>query len=92
MFGKKESKEEKAQRELQEFMDKYQLSELTEKDAENIRKIAKDLAGTGFIKAGLALSFSDPAQQAQIAYQSAMVEQNWMIIRLLSEITSKLEK
>jgi hypothetical protein len=87
----RESKEEKQDRETQEFMERYQLEDLDEKDLAVLRRIAADLRGTGFFKAGLALSFKDPATQAQVRYQSTLVEQNWMIIRQLSRLNKNIE-
>ena len=95
LFGG-ESKEEKRIRkekeEMQKFMDKYQLNDLSDKDLVILKRIANDLAGNGFFKAGMALSFAKAEEQAKVTYLSALVEQNWMIIRLLSEINSKLDR
>lgn len=96
LFGGGESKEEKKARkereEMEKFMEKYQLNDLSEQDLVILKRIAGDLAGNGFLKAGMALSFAKAEEQAKVTYLSALVEQNWMIIRLLSEINSKLDK
>lgn len=89
LFG---NTEDKQQKELEKFMDKYQLEDLDEKDLVVLRKIASDLAGNNFFKAGLALSFAKAEEQAKVTYLSTLVEQNWMIIRQLSRLNKKLEE
>lgn len=95
-FFNKETKEERKQRreqeEMKKFMDKYNLDEVNEKDLVILRRIASDLNGNGFLKAGMALSFAKAEEQAKVTYLSALVEQNWLMIKLLSEINSKLDK
>lgn len=92
LFGTKESKEEKQAKEMQKFMDKYQLEDLDEKDLIVLKKIATDLAGNGWFKAGMALSFAKAEEQAKVTYLSALTEQNWMIIRQLSRLNKNIEK
>lgn len=91
LFGGKGSKEEQQEQQLQKFMDRYQLEDLDEKDLVVLKRIASDLAGMGLIKAGLALSFKDPAVQAQVRYLSTIIEQNWMLIRQVSRLNKNLE-
>lgn len=64
-------------------------------NAQNIKKIRTDLAGNGLIKAGVAFGGS-ATERAQLGYLSALVEQNWilmrqneLIIRLLDEKRTK---
>lgn len=81
LFGEKKSKEEKQQEKLQKFMDRYQLEDLDEKDLVVLQRIATDLTGNTWFKAGMALSFAKAEEQAKVTYLSALAEQNWMIIR-----------
>lgn len=81
-----------ADRQAKKLLDKYQLDELGEKDLVILRRIANDLAGNNFFKAGMALSFAKPEEQAKTTYLSALVEQNWMIIRQLGELNKNIEK
>lgn len=96
LFGSGMSKEEKRakkqQEEMKKFMDKYQLDEINEKDLLILKRISNDLAGNGFFKAGMALSFAKAEDQAKVTYLSALVEQNWMLIKQLSQLNSKLDK
>lgn len=90
MFGK--SKEDKQQEQFDKFMEKYHINELDPKDLEIVKNIANDLAGNGFLKAGMALSFSSAPDQAKVTYLSALVEQNWLIINQLSRLNKNIEK
>ncbi|MFW6047448.1 MAG: hypothetical protein ACOCP4_06675 [Candidatus Woesearchaeota archaeon] len=89
IFGK--NKEEKQEEKLQKFMERYQLEDLDEKDMKVLEKIATDLTGNSFFKVGMALSFAKAEEQAKVGYLSALVEQNWMIIRQLSRLNKGVE-
>ena len=86
MFRK--SKDDK----LDGFMEKYQLEDLDEKDLVVLERIATDLMGKGLMKTGMALSFAKAEEQLKVGYLSALVEQNWMIIRQHSRIAKAIEK
>ncbi|MFU0783754.1 MAG: ATP-binding protein [Thermoanaerobacterium thermosaccharolyticum] len=90
MFGKKESKEEKEQREIQKFLDKYQLNDMDEKDLEMAKIIGYDLAGTGWLETGMIFT-GKSEDLAKISYLKAIFDQNWIIIRKLSDISKKLD-
>jgi hypothetical protein len=92
LFDGNNKKEEKQNQELQKFMNKYQLNDLNEQDLVILKRIANDLSANGFFKAGMALSFAKAEEQAKVGYLSAMVEQNWMIIRQLSTLNKNIEK
>lgn len=88
LFGG-ESKEEKKEKKIQAMLDKYGLQELSDpRDLESVKTIAAELAGNNLIEVGTILSGS--AQDvAKMSYLHAIVEQNWMIIRLLDKLNSK---
>ena len=90
MFGGK-TKDQKQEEQLQRFQQKYHLDELQPQDLETVKGIASDLAGNGFLKLGTILSASG-AETAMITYQSALVEQNWLIINQLSRINKQLSE
>lgn len=92
LFNSKENKEEKKQQEIEKFMERYQLNEISNQDLVIIKKIATDLMGNNLLKAGMALSFAKAEEQAKVTYLSALVEQNWIMIRQLNNISSKLDK
>lgn len=92
LFGEKKTKEEKQREKLQSFMERYQLEDLDEKDLIVLERIANDLVGNNLFKAGMALSFTKVEEQAKVTYLSALVEQNWMIIRQLSRLNKNIEE
>lgn len=97
MFGGK-SKDEKQQqyveaqqKQIEKFKEKYHIEDLNPNDLDTVRQIASDLYGNGFMKAGMALSFSNAADQAKVTYLSALVEQNWIIMNQLTRLTKAIE-
>ncbi len=92
LFNSKENKDDKKQQEINNFMAKYQLEEIDDKDLVIIKKIATDLIGNNLLKAGMALSFAKAEEQAKVSYLSALVNQNWIMIRQLNNISNKLDK
>ncbi|MDU0323860.1 MAG: hypothetical protein ACLRWO_12315 [Clostridium butyricum] len=95
LFDSKENKQEKAlkkqQEQFEQLKSKYNLNNLTQEDAQTLQRISDSLAGMGFLKAGVALSFGKAEDQAKIGYLSAMIDQNFLIIKLLSDISNKLD-
>lgn len=92
IFKSKESKEDKKLKEIEKFMERYQLDEINDKDLKIIKNIANDLAGNNLIKAGMALSFAKVEEQAKVSYLSAIVQQNWIMIRQLNNLNNKLDE
>lgn len=86
MFGTKEEKQEKK---MQKFLKKYHLDNIDEKDMEILDNISKEL--TGLAKFGTIMTMK-VEEQAKVGYLSTLVDQNWMIIRKLDEISKKLDK
>lgn len=86
-----EAKQEKDAQKAKQIMERYGLDRLSKKDYESCKKILLDLFGVGVMKAGIALSFGKAEEQCKIAYLSAMVEQNWIIIRQLDELNQRLD-
>jgi DNA-directed RNA polymerase specialized sigma54-like protein len=96
MFESKEKKAlKKAQKEqaiTEALMQQYGLSEVDVKDKEMLLKVVNSLRSMGLMKAGIALSFGKAADQVTIGYLSALVEQNFIIIRQLDKIRKSLEE
>jgi hypothetical protein len=94
LFGKKDqkTKEQKEQEQRDEFMERYQLEDVDQRDLVVLERIARDLGANSLIKTAMALSFTSVQEQAKVTYLSALVEQNWMIIRQLSRINQSLER
>lgn len=91
LFGKKEATEEKQQRELNEFKARYGLEDLSAQDLAIVQRVAQDLVGNKWFKAGMALSFAKAEEQAKVTYLSALVEQNWIIMNQLSRLNKNIE-
>lgn len=77
-------------------MENYSQAQIKEENSKNLKQIAQDIIGNKWFKAGMALSFASADKQATIGYLSAIVNQNWilirqneLIIRLLDEKTRK---
>lgn len=87
----KEKDMEKEKEKLIKLIQKYNLEDLTEKDLRNLKSIAETMASNNLFKTGLALSFGNAAEQAKIGYLDVLVQQNFMIIRQLSELNKKLK-
>ncbi len=87
--GNKETKEEKQARKVQELLEKYGLQDLSDpRDLESVKRISESLYGNKLIELGTALSGSGE-DSAKLAYLSALVEQNWIIIRQLDQLHKK---
>ena len=98
-----ESKEEKRQRKEAEVqakqeeqdmkvLSKYGLQDLSDpRDIESIRTIINELRGTGLMRASDAFGAMSEKDmlRVQMAYQKAIMEQNFVIIRLLNKIANK---
>ena len=82
-------KEEKAEQELQKYMKRFKLEHIDENDRAMIKEIVNDLAGSGLMKASMALSFAKAEEQTKVALLSALVKQNWIIIRKLDKLLEK---
>lgn len=92
IFGERETKEEKQARKERELLKKYGLQNVNKKDLESIKTILNELAGTGLMKTGMALSFAKAEEQVKTAYLSALFEQNWIIIRQLDRLNKQISK
>lgn len=85
----KESKEDKQARKVQALLEKYNLDELSDpRDIESVKAISASLLGNKLIEVGTALSGSGE-DSAKLSYLSAIVEQNWIIIRQLDKLNRK---
>ena len=88
LFGG-ESKEDKQERKVQELLEKYGLQDLTdERDLASVKNISYTLMGNKMIEMGNVLSGSG-VDSAKMSYLSAIVEQNWIIIRQLDKLINK---
>jgi hypothetical protein len=91
-----EIEKRKAEKEtLEKFgldLENYSIAEIAKRNVENLRKIASDIRANKWFKAGLALSFAKAHEQATVTYLSALVEQNWILLRQNEIIIRELQK
>lgn len=73
-----------------EFVERYGLEDLDEKDMQSVGRLAIDLAGQGWGKAAAFFRGSNE-DRMKIFYLSALCEQNWMILRQLTRLNRNLE-
>lgn len=60
-------------------------------NAQNIRKVRSELMGNGLLKAGLTFGGS-VTERAHLGYLSALVEQNWILMRQNELIIRQLDR
>lgn len=82
--------EEKKQLQLEKYKKDFNLESLNESDLEVVKKIANRLAAGNLLELG-SLFGASPIDQAQASYLMTLVEQNWLIIKKLDEISNKLK-
>lgn len=80
-----DKKEEKALAALK----KNHLENISPKYAEAVKEINLELVGTGAMEMGAKLSFAKNEELLKISYLKTLVEQNWIIIKMLDEIAKK---
>lgn len=75
------------------LLEKYGLDGLSNpKDVESVKSIASNLVGSGLMDAGMRIGMGAKVEdQLQVMYQKAIMEQNFIIIRKLCEISEKLK-
>lgn len=90
LFGNNEDKEAKKEAKLDAMMAKYGLENLSPEYRSKVKDINLELIGTGLMETGMRLSMNAKVEdQLQVQYLRTIMEQNWMIIRLLDEIKNK---
>lgn len=82
MFG---NKEEKQNEKLQKMLKKYNIENVSSDISEDVQAIANDLAGNKMIELGTLLQ-GNGADAVKMSYLSAIMRQNFIIIKLLDEI------
>lgn len=91
LFSSKENREDKKLAKMQQIASKYHLEDINPKDLEAIKNINYELMGTGLMEFGTLLS-GKSEDNVKIAYLNTLIQQNWVIIRQLDEISKKLDK
>lgn len=86
-FKSKEQKQEKKQDKLEELMERNNLQNLAQEDKETVESIFKSLSYTPIVGRG-----GNKVDDATLNMTQAIIDQNLIIIKLLSEINHKLDK
>lgn len=82
------SEERKAQK-AQALMQKYGLENLSDpRDIQAVKNISYELMGNSLIELGTALK-GNGADTAKMSYLNAIMQQNFIIIRMLDKIANK---
>lgn len=89
--GNKETKEDKQARKERELLEKYGLENLSGKDLESVKAIVAELAGNKWLETGALFSGAKSEDLVKMSALTALVEQNWIIIRQLDQINKKLD-
>ena len=88
LFGG-ESKDDKQARKAQEILAKYGLEELSDpRDVKAMREISLALMGNKLTELGTALQ-GNGTDAAMLSYLRAIMEQNFIMIRLLDKLANK---
>jgi hypothetical protein len=85
MFG---NSEEKQQEKVDKLLHKYRVTNVSADIKEDVNAIALDLAGNKAIELGAILQ-GNGVDAVKMSYLSAIMKQNWIIIKLLDEIAHK---
>lgn len=87
MFGRKEKKAQEEKEKLEKRTEQYNLNDLSEENKKSVKLITDKLMGTTLVGLG-----STAGEQANLRLQQAMIDQNFLMIKLLNEINDKLDK
>lgn len=91
LFKSADEKEMERLAKEQKALEKYNLTTLTDPaDIESVKKIVEELTGTGLMELGITLGGGSEKDllKIQMYYLRAIMEQNFIIIRLLDKLVS----
>lgn len=89
LFGNNEDKKEQK---IQALLQRYGLEDLSDpRDKQAVQNIATNLMGNKLMELGTALQ-GNGVDSAKMSYLSAIMEQNFIMIRQLDRIAKALEK
>lgn len=88
---REEIQQEAEARLTEEFLEKYHLKDIDDKDLLMMKEIIASCGTTAFLKF-FQLTVLKPAERYMLSYLATMVKQNFIIIRKLDELVKKLDK
>ena len=84
---KQAEKERKIHEQVEQLKTTYGITDTSPEDIANLRMISSALMGTNALQLGVALSSKvSPADRCMVDFLSAIISQNFMIIRELKKI------
>lgn len=84
--NRKDKKEEKKQESIEDLTSRHNLNELSLEDKEYVTSLIEGMRGT------TAIGFTSSAEDtAKIGLLQTIIEQNFLTIKLLNEISNKLD-
>ena len=92
LFGTKLPEHVKEEREQEELLRRYGLEALSDKeDIKSVQRIFRQLTAANLMEVGSLLAGANAAemQRIQLCYQRAIMDQNFIIIRMLDKIANK---
>jgi hypothetical protein len=90
IFGSPEEKAAKQDEKLNEVMKKYGLEKLSGEYRDEVAEINSELLGSKALEVGMKISMAGKTEEIlKVSYLKAILEQNWIIIRLLNDLNSK---
>lgn len=95
LFGPTKTAEEKLHDIFVKYgldMDSYDTRQIKEENSKNLKEIANSVLANKLFQAGMALSFAPAPEQAKLGYLTAIVNQNWIMMRQNELIIRLLEK
>lgn len=85
--------QEKKDKNFQQLIEKYHLTDVDKDDYELIKNVCDHLAGNSLMELGVALSIGTKAEdQIKIDRLGALQEQNWIIINQLGRLNKNIKE
>ena len=90
IFQSADEKAAKQDEKLNDVMKKYGLEKLSGEYRDEVAEINSELLGSKALEVGMKISMAGKTEEIlKVSYLKAILEQNWIIIRLLNDLNSK---
>lgn len=87
-----EKREKRDEKKAAKVYPKFGLEDVSAKYADAVGEIDTTLFGNKTIENIAALGGGQPEEVAKLSYSRALIQQNWILIRQMDEISKKLDK
>lgn len=92
LFKSEEEKQQEEEKKITRLMTKYHLENIDRDYAQQVREIAQYMVGVDILEAGNTLGTTLKPDIITSRRLGAIMQQNWIMIRLLDDISKKLDK